>query len=364
MGIERIVKFILYTAFLTSMGMSSFELIKRNTQEIITEHELKDLLMEKAHPIAYIGYATTNLLHIGHFLPIVKVADFLKAGFNFKFLLANLHAHLDDQKSPWSLLDARTAVYEELVRNMLNSIGADITRLKFVKGSDFQTEQQYSIDVLRMSALTTLSRVKRAASEVVRFGDEPKMGGFIYPLMQCEDVVALEADIAFGGIDQRGIYMLGRELLPELGYKKPLCVFSPLLPSFTGGRMGGKMSASENKGKVGLLDEEDAVNKKVNDAYCPEGIIKENGVMAFVEYIIFPLKYDQGKKLKIERSIKFGGDVEYTSYKELEKDFVKKELHPMDLKKAISREINILLEPIRKNFSKKKDLLREAYPEK
>lgn len=346
------------------MGFSPFELVKRNTQEIVSEDELKELLMEKKHPCAYIGYAPTGMLHLGHFLPILKVSDFLKAGFNFKFLIANLHAHLDDQKTPWSLLDARSMVYEEMARSMLNSVGADITRLKFVRGSDFQTEQQYSIDVLRMSALTTLSRVKRAASEVVRFGDEPKMGGFIYPLMQCEDVVALEADIAFGGIDQRGIYMLGRELLPEIGYKKPLCVFSPLLPSFTGGRMGGKMSSSENKGKVGLLDEEELVNKKVDGAYCLEGIAKENGVMAFVEYIIFPLKYDQGKKLKIERSAKFGGDIEYTSYKELEKDFIKKELHPMDLKKAVSREINILLEPIRKNFSKKKDLLKEAYPEK
>ncbi len=346
------------------MGFSPFELVKRNTQEIVSEDELKGLLMEKKHPTAYIGYAPTGMLHLGHFLPMLKIRDFLKAGFNFKFLIANLHAHLDDQKTPWSLLDARSMVYEEMARSMLSSIDADMTKLKFVKGSDFQTEQQYSLDVLRMSALTTLSRVKRAASEVVRFGDEPKMGGFIYPLMQCEDVVALEADVAFGGIDQRGIYMLGRELLPELGYKKPLCVFSPLLPSFTGGRMGGKMSSSENKGKVGLLDEESVVNKKVDNAYCPEGVVKENGVMAFVEYIIFPLKYDQGKKFKIERNAKFGGDVEYTSYRELEKDFIKKELHPMDLKKAISRETNILLEPIRKNFSKKKDLLKEAYPEK
>jgi len=344
------------------MGMSPFELVKRNTQEIINENELKDLLMEKKHPTAYIGYATTGLLHLGHFLPILKVGDFLKAGFNLKFLLANLHAHLDDQKSPWSLLDARVAVYEELIRGMLNSINADTTRLKFIKGSDFQTGQQYTIDVLRMSALTTLNRVKRAASEVVRFGNEPKMGGFIYPLMQNADIVGLDVDVSYGGIDQRGIYMLGRELLPELGYKKPLCVFSPLIPSFSGGKTGGKMSASEDKGKIGLLDEKEIVDKKVNSAYCPEGIVKENGLMAFVSYIIFPLKYDAGKKLKIERSDKFGGNVEYSSYKELENDFVSKKLHPLDLKKVVAIEINNLLEPIRKNFSKKQDLLREAYP--
>ena len=345
------------------MGITTFELVKRNTQEIVEENELKDLLLEKPHPTAYIGYATTGMLHIGHFLPILKVKDFLKAGFNFKFLLANLHAHLDDQKSPWSLLDARVRVYEEFVSSMLESVDADVARLKFVKGSDFQTGQQYTINVLRMSALTTLNRVKRAASEVVRFGAEPKMGGFIYPLMQNADIVGLDADVTYGGVDQRGIYMLGRELLPELGYKKPLCVFSPLLPSFSGGRMGGKMSSSDNKGKISLLDSEEEVNKKVNDAFCPVGVIKDNGVMAFVDYIIFPLKHDQGKKFKIERGAKFGGDVEYSSYKEVENDFVKKELHPADLKKAVSKEVNLLLNPIRKVFTKKKTLLSDAYPQ-
>ena len=68
------------------MGITTFELVKRNTQEIVEENELKDLLLEKPHPTAYIGYATTGMLHIGHFLPILKVKDFLK-----RFL------HLSDQ---------------------------------------------------------------------------------------------------------------------------------------------------------------------------------------------------------------------------------------------------------------------------
>jgi tyrosyl-tRNA synthetase len=331
-----------------------FELIKRGTEEVISEGELKKILEEKKHPVAYIGYAPTGRLHVGHLIPLLKVGDFLKAGFKFKFLIANLHAHLDDQKSPWSLLDARSVYYQELVQSILIAMDVDTTNLMFVKGSDFQTSNDYVLDVLRMSSLTTLARTKRAASEVVRFGNEPKMGGFIYPLMQIEDCIALDVDVAFGGIDQRGIYMLGRELLPSINHKKPTFVFTPLLPGLT----GTKMSASDEKSKIDLLDSSKDISKKVNSAYCKEGELKENGVIAFVEHFIFPFK----GKLNIERPEKFGGNKDYDDFNSLRKDFVAKELHPMDLKQAVAKELNSLLEPVRKIFDKKKELLKEAYP--
>ena len=331
-----------------------FNLIKRNTQEVLTEGELKKLLEKKKHPSAYWGTATSGRIHIGYLIPVLKIADFLKAGFKFKILLADLHAHLDDQKSPWSLLDARTVYYQEMITAMFEALKIDITKLMFVRGRDFQTNPEYTLDVLRMSALTTLARTKRAAAEVVRFGKEPKMGGFFYPLMQTEDIPALDIDVAFSGVDQRQIYALSRELLPQLGHKKPICVFTPMLPGLT----GAKMSASDAKSKIDLLDSKKDIEKKVNSAYCVEGSLKDNGVIAFVEHFIFSFK----GKLEISRPKKFGGDVCYDDFNELKKDFVSKKLHPMDLKQAVSEELNKLLEPVRKKFEKKKSLLKEAYP--
>ena len=331
-----------------------FELIKRGTEEIITEGDLKELLKEKKHPSAYIGYAPTGKLHAGHLIPLLKVADFLEAGFKFKFLIANLHAHLDDRKSPWELLDARSVYYQEMVQAVLKAMKVDTSNLSFVKGRDFQTNGDYVLDVLRMSSITTLSRTRRAASEVVRFGEEPKMGGFFYPLMQIEDCVALDIDVAFGGIDQRGIYMLGRELLPEIGHKKPICVFTPLLPGLT----GGKMSSSNEKSKIDLLDDKKTLSQKIGSAYCKEGEVKENGILAFVEHFIFPFK----NSLEIDRPEKFGGNKRYDKFETLKRDFIAKKLHPMDLKNSVAKELNELLEPVRKKFEKREDLLREAYP--
>ena len=52
----------------------------------------------------------------------------------------------------------------------------------------------------------------------------------------------------------------------------------------------------------------------------------------------------------VERAEKFGGDLKFGSYKELEKAFVGKEVHPLDLKNSCARYINELLEPVRKHF--------------
>ena len=71
------------------------------------------------------------------------------------------------------------------------------------------------------------------------------------------------------------------------------------------------------------------------------------------------IKQDNNEKFDIERPEKFGGNVSYENYEEIEKDFVSKKLHPMDLKIALSREINIILSKIdRKRMEK---LARIAY---
>ncbi len=337
----------------------AFNLIKRNTQEIVSEDELLDLLATKENPVAYWGTATTGRIHIGYFIPLTKIADFLNAGVTFKILLADFHAHLDDSKSPWDLLDARTEYYKQIIIAMLESLGADISKLIFIRGRDIELEKQYSSDLLRLSTLVTIKRAIRAGAEVVRQSSDPKIGGLIYPLMQTVDVSALKADIAYSGIDQRGIYMLSREVLPELGYKKPICVFTPMLP----GLKGEKMSASDTASKIDCLDAEASITKKVLKSFCPEKQIEENGVILFVKTVLFPLLEKRNKKYCVERTEKFGGNIEFATYDELEKNFVEGSLHPQDFKKSVAKYVNILLEHVREKFEDKQDLLNSAYPE-
>jgi tyrosyl-tRNA synthetase len=335
------------------------ELATRHTEEVVTEDELA-ALFDSGAPSVYIGYAPTGEMHIGHFTTMRKLADFLQAGMDVTVLIADLHAHLDDEKSPFDLLDARSRYYQEAIEGMIEAAGADPDRISFVKGTDFELDEEYTLDLYRMAAETTIARSQRAASEVVREGDNPKLGGLLYPLMQTLDVDALDADVAYGGIDQRGIYMLSREILPDHGSEAPVCVFAPLLS----GLSGGKMSASDETSKVNLTDAPDEVATKIDDAYCPQGQAEDNGVLEYLEYLVFPVLAEQDTPLEISRPGEYGGDLVYEEYDDLKADFLSGELHPADLKPAAADAISEVIDPIRERLDADPELLAEAYPEK
>jgi len=339
-----------------------FKLVSRNTQQIVEEKELRVLLKKKKNPTAYVGYAVTGLMHVGHLVPLVKIGDFLRAGFKFIFLTADIHGYLDNAKDGWEPINARAKVYEELVKAAIKSIGVNPKNLKFVKGSDFQLTKNYILDTLILSGKVPLSRAKHAASEVVKFGDNPRVSGFVYPLMQTLDVKHLKVDVAYGGNDQRSIYMLSREIMPSIGEPKPICVFSPLISGLAGGHRGAKMSASEKQGKISLLDSPKEVSRKLNAAFCPPGEIEGNGVMELLRLAIYPVIESKGKKFVVKRPAKFGGNVTFDSYLQFEQAYADGQIHPADLKPAVASELNKILEPIRKHFKNKRALLKKAYP--
>ncbi|MBI4983519.1 tyrosine--tRNA ligase [Candidatus Woesearchaeota archaeon] len=331
------------------------ELIKRNTQEIVTEWELLELLKRKTQPSVYLGTAITGKPHIGYFVWVLKLADFLKAGFKVKVLLADLHGALDN--TPWEVLEKRYHYYATTIPLMFTAVGADIKNFEIVKGSDFQLKKEYLLDLLKMSTFTSINDARRAAAEVVKFGDNPKLSGLIYPLMQALDEVYLNVDVQYGGVDQRKILMFARENLPTLGYTPRVEVMTPLIP----GLVGKKMSASDPKSKIDLLDDEKTVQEKLKGAYCEEGMVEDNGVLAFLKQVVMPLTLDRKEKFLVERPIKYGGAILFTSYAEVEEAFVKKELHPFDLKIAMARAVNVLLTPFRKNKEKLDKIAKEAY---
>ena len=335
------------------------ELVSRHTEEVVTEEELSELLDDEPAPSAYIGYAPTGEMHIGHFTTMRKLADFLRASLDVTVLIADLHAHLDDEKSPFDLLDARSEYYEEAIRGMIDAAGADPDDVEFIRGTDFELDEDYTLELYRMAAETTISRSQRAASEVVRESDSPKLGGLLYPLMQNLDVRALEADIAYGGVDQRGIYMLGREILPDHGWKAPVCLFAPLLSGLT----GGKMSASESDTSVTLTDDRDAVVEKIQGAYCPAEEVEDNGVLEYLNHLVFPILEQEERSLRVERPEEYGGDLVYDDYEALVADYVSGELHPADLKPAAGEYISEVIDPVRERLLDRPDLLAEAYPE-
>ncbi|MEK6761059.1 MAG: tyrosine--tRNA ligase, partial [Nanoarchaeota archaeon] len=330
------------------------ELIKRNVAEIISEDDLISLLKKKKKPSVYLGTAITGSPHLGYFVWAIKLADFLKAGFKVKILLADVHGALDN--TPWDVLDRRYKYYEKIIPLLFDSIGVDTKNLDFVKGSSFQLKGDYVLDLLKLSSYVTIHDGLKSASEVVKMGDNPKISGLIYPLMQSLDEEYLGVDVQYGGLDQRKIFVLAGEILPKIKYDKRIHVMTPLLPGLT----GKKMSASDPKSKIDLTESEEDVGSKIRNAECVAGDI-ENGLLAFLKHVIFVIKKDKKEKFVVERDEKYGGDKRYENYLELEKDFSQKKIHPLDLKNALAKEINILLKPMRKNHAELSRLKKNAY---
>jgi tyrosyl-tRNA synthetase len=328
------------------------KLIKRNLGEIVSEEELRKVLKEKKKPVIYWGTAVTGRPSLAYFFPLLKLNDFIKAGFHVKVLLADLHGALDG--TPWPILERRYDYYKEAITQIFKALGTDLKNIEFVKGSEFQLAPEYSYDLLKMASMNSIHDCKKAAAEVVKFGDNPKLGGLIYPIMQALDEQYLGVDAQFGGLDQRKIFMFARENLPKIGYNRRIEVMNPIIQ----GLIGKKMSSSDPKSKIDLTDEEKIIKEKVNSAYCVEGN-PDSGIMEFLKYVIMILKEDKKEKFLIERPAKYGKNISYSNYEEIEKAFIKKEIHPMDLKNAIAKEIIKLLDKIDKKKLNK--LTEEAY---
>ncbi|XP_064628436.1 tyrosine--tRNA ligase, cytoplasmic-like [Lineus longissimus] len=333
------------------------QLIKRNLQEIIGEDRLLEALKTQDVKV-YWGTATTGKPHVAYFVPMSKVADFLKAGCEVTILFADLHAYLDNMKAPWSLLGLRVEYYENIIKAMLTSIGVPLEKLKFVRGTDYQLSKEYTLDVYRLSSMVTDHDAKKAGAEVVKQVDHPLLSGMLYPGLQALDEEYLKVDAQFGGVDQRKIFTFAEKYLPQLGYKKRIHLMNPMVPGLT----GTKMSSSDDESKIDLLDSAAQVKKKLKKAFCEPGNIKDNGVLSFVKYVLLPLAKDE--EFVIERSPEFGGDAAYKTFEELEAAFAKELIHPGDLKNAVTKYLNILMEPVRQAFTtpEMRKLTQQAYP--
>ncbi|XP_053694342.1 tyrosine--tRNA ligase, cytoplasmic [Sabethes cyaneus] len=334
------------------------QLIARNLQEVLGQDNMRTILKERDLKI-YWGTATTGKPHIAYFVPMSKVADFLKAGCEVTILFADLHAYLDNMKAPWTLLQERTKYYEAVIKAMLTSLGVPLEKLKFVRGTDYQLSKEYTLDVYKLSSVVTQHDAKKAGAEVVKQVEHPLLSGILYPGLQALDEEYLKVDAQFGGVDQRKIFTFAEKYLPQLGYAKRIHLMNPMIP----GLAGGKMSSSEDDSKIDLLDSAAKVKSKIKKAFCEPGNIEDNGLLKFVKHVIYPM-FKAGEGFEIKRKADFGGDLKFETYEALEASFASQELHPGDLKGAVEIYINRLLDPIRKAFDDDfhRQLTERAYP--
>jgi tyrosyl-tRNA synthetase len=331
--------------------MPKLEKLISNIEEIITIEDLKRVL-SKSRPKGYIGFEPSGTVHLGWKICTNKIKDFVDSNFNFIILLADWHAYIND-KLGGDIEKIR--VCGKYMQDCIAAMGVDISKINFVYASDYISDSNYWELVLKVSKSISVARVKRAMDIMGRSEAEAErdLSKLFYPAMQVSDIFYLKLDVAYGGMDQRHAHMLARDVSKKINMDSPVAIHTPLLSGLQAdSRMNPidiKMSKSNPDSMISIHEKPESVNKKIKRAYCPEKEIRNNPILEICKYIIFPELINDS--FKIKREEKFGGDLEFHNYSELEKSFVKG-LHPLDLKNATAKYINLILEPIHSYFNK------------
>jgi len=333
------------------------ELIKQVGEEIVTEDGLKQVLETNKKPITYDGFEPSGTnIHIAQgLLRAINVNKMTKAGCKFKFLVADWHAWANNKMG--GKLENIQKVGKYLIE-VWKACDMDLKNVEFIWASDLLNNRDYWKTVLQVSRNSTVKRIIRTGEIMGRSeSDVLQASQIIYPCMQAADIFHLEARITQLGMDQKKVNILAREIGPKLGFWKPAIVSHHMLMGLGEPPKGEKtvdraiemkMSKSNPDSAIFMSDTEEEVDRKIKKAYCPVGIVEENPVLEYCKYIIF----EKFKTIKVERPRKFGGNLEFSSYEDLEKKFSQKKLHPMDLKQSTAVYLNKMIDPVRKKLEK------------
>ena len=342
-----------------------FEICARNLREIITWDELRTLLETNDNPRGYVGFEPSGLMHAGVGLIVgKKMSDWVEAGFDFIIYLADWHGWINNKLG--GLLE-NLRIGGEYFKDCFTALGLPEGKVQYPWAADLYDTIEYWEKIVRVMKSTTLRRVLRAMPIMGRSAElsDVEAAWTLYPPMQASDIFQMDLDVAAGGMDQRKVHMLAREVAPRLGFKTPVCLHSPLLPGLQQTVIKGtfdedtsinrsiqtKMSKSVARGAIWINDEPDAIRDKYRMAFCPPKAVEGNPVLAHARLVVFP----HLGVLEMERPSKYGGDITLESYAELETLYSSGGLHPLDLKRGVAEAFVRILEPVRSYF--------ESHPE-
>ena len=236
-------------------------LIKRGTDEILTESDLKKKLKSGKQLIIKAGFdPTTPDLHFGHTVLLNKLRHFQDLGHKVIFLIGDFTGQIGDPSgknktrptlsSKELTLNAKT--YEKQVFKILKK---ELTEVKF--NSEW-CNKLGAAGMISLASKYNVARMLERDDFNKRYSANQSIAvhEFLYPLVQGYDSVALEADVECGGTDQKFNLLVGRELQRTYDQEPQVVITVPILEGLDG---TNKMSKS--------LDNFIAIDEEPNDMF-------------------------------------------------------------------------------------------------
>ena len=220
--------------------------LTRGVEAVFPNKAFIEARMKKGERLTiYLGVDPTGpTLHIGHLVPIRKLAEFQKLGHQIIFLVGDFTATIGDPdktsvRKPLTRDEvlSNLASYKKQVSRFIDFSGSNKALFKF--NSEWLSKMTFK-DVLELSALMTVDQMLKRDMFKKRIEEEKPIyiHEFMYPLMQGYDSVAMNVDGEIGGNDQTFNMLTGRDLLKQIKNKEKFVIAMKLLTDPTGKKMG------------------------------------------------------------------------------------------------------------------------------
>jgi tyrosyl-tRNA synthetase len=208
--------------------------LNRAVAEIIVRDELVQLLRAGKKLRLKEGFdPSAPDIHLGHMVTLRKLRQFQELGHQIVLIVADWTAQIGD---PSGVSATRKMLSrEDVIQN------AETYMKQFFKIVDkAKTEVRWQSewfdrfdlsDVIRLTSRFTVAQFLAREDFSKRFSEGRPIAitEFLYPLLQAYDSVAVQADVEFGGTDQKFNFLVGRELQSMMGQRPQQCFMMPLL---------------------------------------------------------------------------------------------------------------------------------------
>ena len=259
----------------------ALKMIKRGTDEILTEADLKKKLDSGKQLVIKAGFdPTAPDLHFGHTVLLNKLRHFQDFGHKVIFLIGDFTGRIGDpsgKNKTRPTLQAKELIenaktYEKQVFKILKK---ELTEIKF--NSEW-CDELGADGLIKLASKYNVARMLERDDFNKRFTSNKSIAihEFLYPLVQGYDSVALEADVECGGTDQKFNLLVGRELQRDYDQDPQVVITVPILEGLDGEK---KMSKS--------LDNYIAIDEEPNEMFGKIMSISDDLMWRWFELLSF-----------------------------------------------------------------------------
>lgn len=273
----------------------NLNLIKRGIDELISEDELIAKLKSKKQLIVKAGFdPTAPDLHLGHTVLINKLRHFQQLGHQIVFLIGDFTGMIGD---PSGKNKTRPALHQEEIDENAKSYKKQVFKILDPKLTDVRFNSEWSNKlgaegIIKLASQYNLARMLERDDFNKRYKSNQTIAlhEFLYPLIQANDSIALEADIELGGTDQKFNLLVGRELQRANGQEPQVVITVPILEGLDG---VNKMSKS--------LDNYVGIDESPNEMFGKIMSISDELMWRWFELLSFR-SIDEIKALKADQA--------------------------------------------------------------